>query len=158
VSLGRVQVMRQKPAVKRRFDTDEEWAQLAPLLAAIDTPKGWALARSRQVLNGILFWVRTGAHGGTCPALWVLGDGLQAVCALADRWDLGPDQGHVAYQADGAGELDWDAQIDSRVVRAHQHAAGARRGSPRSRQAASRRWGGHGAGADHQVAHHLRWA
>jgi hypothetical protein len=41
VSLGRMQVMRQKPAVKRRFDTDEEWAQLAPLLAAIDTPKGW---------------------------------------------------------------------------------------------------------------------
>ena len=26
-----------------------------------DTPKGWALAGSRQVLNGILFWVRTGA-------------------------------------------------------------------------------------------------
>src|SRR5215213_7962218 len=31
-------------------------------------------------------------------------------------------------------------------------------GSPRSRQAASRRWGGHRAGADHQVADYLRWA
>ena len=50
-------------------------------------------------------------------------------------------------QADAAGELDWRAQIDSTVVRAHQHAAGARKGgSPRSRQAASKRWGGHGAG------------
>jgi transposase len=28
----------------------------------------------------------------------------------------------------GTGELDWDAQIDSTVVRAHQHAAGARKG------------------------------
>jgi hypothetical protein len=30
-------------------------------------------------------------------------------------------------QAEAAGELDWDAQIDSSVVRAHQHAAGARK-------------------------------
>jgi transposase len=30
--------------------------------------------------------------------------------------------------ADGAGELDWRAQIDSTIVRAHQHAAGARKG------------------------------
>ena len=50
-------------------------------------------------------------------------------------------------QADAAGELDWDAQIDSSVIRAHQHAAGARkRGSRRSRQAGSRRWGAPGVG------------
>jgi transposase len=50
-------------------------------------------------------------------------------------------------QADAAGELDWDAQIDSSVIRAYQHAAGARKGgAPRSRQAASKRWDGHGAG------------
>ncbi len=36
-----------------------------------------------------------------------------------------------AVQADGdaAGELDWVTSIDSSVVRAHQHAAGARRAS-----------------------------
>ena len=50
-------------------------------------------------------------------------------------------------QADAAGTLDWDAQIDSTVVRAHQHAAGARKGgSRRSRQAASKRWDGHAVG------------
>jgi transposase len=50
-------------------------------------------------------------------------------------------------QAEAAGALDWDAQIDSTVVRAHQHAAGARKGgSTRSRQVGSRRWGGHGVG------------
>jgi transposase len=50
-------------------------------------------------------------------------------------------------QADAAGELNWDAQVDSTIVRAHQHAAGARKGGARrSRQAASKRWGGHGAG------------
>jgi hypothetical protein len=86
VSLGRIQVMRQKPAVKRRFEiTDEEWAQLAPLLAAIDTPKGWALAGSRQVLTASCSGSVPGAMAGLAQALWVLGDGLQAVCALADR-------------------------------------------------------------------------
>ena len=53
----------------------------------------------------------------------------------------------VRTQADAAGELDWAAQVDSSVVRAHQHAAGARKGGfRRSRQAASKRWDGHEAG------------
>jgi transposase len=33
----------------------------------------------------------------------------------------------VQADADVAGELDWVASVDSSVVRAHQHAAGARR-------------------------------
>jgi transposase len=56
-------------------------------------------------------------------------------------------QASLHTQADAAGELDWNAQIDSTVVRAHQHAAGARKGgSPRSRQAAGKRSVGHGVG------------
>jgi transposase len=40
-----------------------------------------------------------------------------------------------------------DAQIDASVIRAHQHAAGARKGgSRRSRQAAPKRWGAPGVG------------
>ena len=47
--------------MKRRFDTDEEWAQLVPLLAAMTPRRDGALAGSRQVLNGVQFRVRTGA-------------------------------------------------------------------------------------------------
>jgi transposase len=58
-----------------------------------------------------------------------------------------PIEAALRTQADAAGELDWDAQIDSSVIRAHQHAAGARKGgSRRSRQAAPRRWAGRGVG------------
>ncbi|MFF3959066.1 transposase [Streptomyces sp. NPDC001890] len=32
----------------------------------------------------------------------------------------------VQAQADAAGEIDWDIAVDSTIVRAHQHAAGAR--------------------------------
>ena len=72
---------------------------------------------------------------GSARAVWALGGGLQAVRALADRWDLGPDRGRVGTQADAAGELDWSVQVDSTVVRAHQHAAGAHKGGLTSIQA-----------------------
>jgi hypothetical protein len=54
-----------------------------------------------------------------------------------------------------AGTLDWDARIDSSVVRAHQHAAGAAKGDlvdpgkPLPSAGAVTGW------ADHQGAHHL---
>jgi hypothetical protein len=47
---------------------------------------------------------------------------------LADRRDLGTVEACLRAEAEAAGELDWDVQIDSTLVRAHQHAAGARKG------------------------------
>ncbi|GIF45197.1 hypothetical protein [Actinoplanes xinjiangensis] len=35
---------------------------------------------------------------------------------------------HLQTQADADGDLDWRTQVDSTIVRAHQHAAGARKG------------------------------
>ncbi|GLX38270.1 hypothetical protein Sros01_43430 [Streptomyces roseochromogenus] len=36
-------------------------------------------------------------------------------------------------QADAAGDIDWLVSVDSTIVRAHQHAAGARKGGPGTR-------------------------
>lgn len=36
----------------------------------------------------------------------------------------------VQAAADAAGEIDWDISVDSTIVRAHQHAAGARTEPP----------------------------
>jgi hypothetical protein len=33
-------------------------------------------------------------------------------------------------QADATGDIDWLVSVDSTIVRAHQHAAGARKGGP----------------------------
>lgn len=43
-----------------------------------------------------------------------------------------PGLQQIQAQADGAGDIDWLLQIDSTVVRAHQHAAdtGRKRGKP----------------------------
>jgi transposase len=135
--------------MNRRFElTDQEWERLAPLLPVMTPQRGGRWRDHRQVLNGILFRVRTGVPWRDLPARY---GPWETVYKRFARWQTDGTWAHIEAtlrtQADGAGELDWDAQIDSSVVRAHQHAAGARKGgSRRSRQAASKRWGGHGVG------------
>jgi transposase len=135
--------------VNRRFEvTDEEWARLAPLLPLAKPGRGGRWRDHRQVLNGILFRACTGVPWPDLPERY--GPWETAYKRFA-RWQTDGTWARVEAalrtQADGAGELDWDAQIDSSVVRAHRHAAGARkRGTRPSRQAASKRWGGHAAG------------
>ena len=135
--------------MNRRFElTDQEWARLAPLLPAMTPQRGGRWRDHRQVLDGILFRVRTGVPWRDLPERY---GPWETVYKRFARWQTDGTWARIEAtlrtQADAAGELDWDAQVDSTVVRAHQHAAGARkRGSRRSRQAGSRRWGGHGAG------------
>ena len=70
-----------------------------------------------------------GRRGGTCPsgtAPW------QTCYKRFARWETDGTwariQQAVQRDADAAGELDWQVQVDTSVVRAHQHAAGARKG------------------------------
>ena len=113
------------------------------------TPKrGGRWRDHRQVLNGILFRTRTGIPWRDLPERY---GPWETVYKRFARWQTDGTWAHIEAslqtQADAAGGLDWDAQIDSSVIRAHQHAAGARkRGSRRSRQAGSRRWGAPGVG------------
>jgi hypothetical protein len=68
------------------------------LAASDDTPAGWALAGAPP---GPQRHLVSGAHrdpvAGPARALWALGDGLQAVRPLADRWDLGQGGGRLAH-------------------------------------------------------------
>jgi Putative transposase of IS4/5 family (DUF4096) len=59
-------------------------------------------------------------------------------------------------QAEGVGELDWDARIDSGLVRAHQHAAGAQRGLPPIQGSRQQALGRSRGGLTTQAPHHLR--
>ena len=116
--------------MNRRFEiTDEEWERLAPLLPAMTPQRGGRWRDHRQVLNGILFRTRTGVPWRDVPERYGPWETLYKRFA---RWQTDGTWARIEAalrtQADGAGELDWDAQIDSSVVRAHQHAAGARKG------------------------------
>jgi hypothetical protein len=37
---------------------------------------------------------------------------------------------HAQTKSDAVGEVDWEVVVDATIVRAHQHAAGARKGEP----------------------------
>ncbi len=116
-------------AVTRRFDlTDAQWAVLQPLLPADIRPGRPPSWTKRQLIDGIRWRVRVGAPWRDVPVCY---GSWQAVYSLFRRWQRAGIWQRVvtALQAlaDAAGIIGWQVCVDSTVVRAHQHAAGARR-------------------------------
>ena len=103
----------------------------------------------RQVVEAMVWLARTGSPWRDLPAQY---GSWKTVASRFYRWRrdglFERLLAEVHRRADACGELDWLCHdVDGTVVRAHQHAAGARKGGSRqSRQAASRRWDGHGVG------------
>ncbi|GGU93559.1 IS5 family transposase [Streptomyces filipinensis] len=110
--------------------TDAEWDRLRPFLPVSNGRCGrWR--DHRQVIDGILHRVRTGVQWRDLPERF--GPWKTAY----ERHRLRSAEGtrerllqQVQAAADAAGEIDWDIAADSTVVRAHQHAAGARTEPP----------------------------
>lgn len=116
-------------AVTRRFDlTDDQWARLEPLLPAGKRPGRPSRWTRRQLIDGIRWRVRVGAPWRDVPPCY---GSWQAVYGLFRRWQRdGTWAGVLARlqtDADAAGRIDWQIGVDSTIMRAHQHAAGARR-------------------------------
>jgi len=115
--------------VTRRFDlTDSQWAVLEPLL-----PKGKKPGRPpkwtrRQLIDGIRWRVRTGTPWRDVPDCY---GHWRTVYGLYRRWQRNGTWARILSglqtRADAAGLIGWDVSVDSTIVRAHQHAGGARR-------------------------------
>lgn len=131
-SLQRVHGWGYRPHVgmMRRFElTDAQWEQIAPLLPPQKPRTGRPAEDHRQVLNGMLWILRTGAPWEDLPARY---GAVGTVSSRFYRWRKAGVFDRVLQrlqaQADARGDLDWDLHfVDATVVRAHQHAAGARR-------------------------------
>jgi len=115
-------------AVTRRFDlTDAQWAVLAPLLPVVRTGRApkWT---KRQLIDGVRWRVRVGAPWRDVPLCY---GPWQTVYGLLRHWQRDGTWHRVITalqaRAQGAGLIDWQVSVDSTSVRAHQHAAGARR-------------------------------
>lgn len=114
-----------------RFDlTDRQWATLQPLLPPEKPRTGRPNHDHRRILNGILWVHRTGAPWRDLPEERY--GPVGTVSSRFYRWRRTGvwDQILAALQAAAAarGDLDWDLHfVDATIVRAHQHAAGARR-------------------------------
>ena len=122
---------------RRHELTDDEWTTLEPLLPPEKPPIGKPNLPHRTVLNGILWRIRTGAPWRDLPERYGT---WQTVYSRFRRWQLAGvwDRILAALQAaaDARGELDWSLHfLDGTVIRAHPHAAGAKKG------AVIRRWG-----------------
>ena len=107
--------------------TDTAWAALAPLLPA-NGRRGKQWRDHRQVVNGILWRLRTGAPWRDLPERY----GPWRTCY--DRFVRWRRDGtwdrllaHVQTRSDAVGEVVWEVSVDSTHIRAHQHAAGARK-------------------------------
>ena len=130
--------------VRRHELTLEQWRQLKPLLAALVPRKprtGRPNLDHRRVLNGILWKLKTGAPWRDLPARY---GPWSTVYSRFWRWQRAGiwDRlfARVQQQEDAAGHLDWTLHfVDGAVIRAHQHAAGAKGGTRARRPSATAR-------------------
>jgi len=116
--------------------TNAQWQRLEPLLPSQKPKTGRPAVDHRRILNGMLWVLRTGAPWRDVPERY---GPWRTVASRFYRWRKAGVFQHlfdtVKQQADAAGQLDWDVHfIDSTIVRAHQHAAGAKKGMPRPKR------------------------
>lgn len=107
--------------------TDAAWERIEPLLPA-SGGRGGQWRDHRQVINGILWKIRTGAPWRDLPERygpWKTAHERLRKWTADGTWQKVLDQ--VVVKDDSVGRVQWLLSIDSTVVRAHQHAAGARK-------------------------------
>ena len=109
--------------------TGAQWQSLAPLLPPEKPRTGRPNEDHRRILNGILWVHRTGAPWRDLPRRY---GPVGTVSSRFYRWRGGGIWQRVLAglqaAADARGDIDWDLHfVDATIVRAHQHAAGARR-------------------------------
>ncbi|MFD9284775.1 IS5 family transposase [Streptomyces mirabilis] len=110
--------------MRRHELSDAEWEFVRPLRPA--SLRGRKRLDDRQVLNGIVWKFRTGTAWRDVPERY---GPWATLHTRFRRWarDGTFERMLRAAQAraDAAGDMDWLVSVDSTVVRAHQHAAGA---------------------------------
>jgi transposase len=112
--------------MRRRHElTDEQWERLKPLLPAQKPKTGRPGKDHRQIINGILWILHTGAPWRDLPERF---GPCQTVYSRFNKWR---QEGRwqrlfeqVQTEAEQQGQIDGDVHfVDSSIVRAHQNAA-----------------------------------
>src|SRR5262245_47346009 len=125
--------------MKRHALTDAQGGRLRPLLPPPPLGRGRPRNDDRTIVEGILWHLATGSPWRDLPerfGCW------RTVYSRFRRWQRAGvwDRAFAALLADGdaRGDLDWALHfLDGTVVRAHQHAAGAKKGAATRRSAAA---------------------
>ena len=122
--------------------SDADWERLAPLLPGRPGTRGRSGDDNRRFLDAVNYVARNGGPWRDLPARY---GNWNTVWRRFDRWSRAGVWrrlfGHVQDP-----DLEW-LLLDSTSVRAHRHAAGARKRGPRpSARGGAKRSGGAGAG------------
>ncbi len=108
--------------IRRHELTDSEWELLAPLIPSAS--RGRPRAEDRRVINGMVYKIRTGVSWRDLPERF---GPWKTVYTRFRRYAIDGVFTQILQQiqarADAVGDIDWLVQIDSTIVRAHQHAA-----------------------------------
>lgn len=114
-------------SVARQVISDDVWAVIEPLLPTTEGKRGGQYRDHRTVVEGIAWRFKTGSPWRDLPAEfgpWQTAWKRHAAWSADGTWD--GITSALQQAADDEGELDWTVSVDSSIVRAHQHAAGAR--------------------------------
>ncbi len=111
--------------------TNEQWARLQRLLPPQKPRTGRPAEAHRRIINGILWIKRTGAPWRDLPERY---GPWQTVASRCYRWQRAGSWDRIftvaQQRAHSEGKVDWDVHyVDGTIVRAHQHAAGAKKGT-----------------------------
>lgn len=108
--------------------SDGVWVRIEPLLPSTAGCRGGQYRDHRLMVEAIAWRYRTGAPWRDLPARF---GPWQSVWKRHAKWSADGTWARLVAalqaDADAAGDLDWLVAVDSTIVRAHQHAAGARR-------------------------------
>jgi transposase len=124
--------------MRRHALTDRHWERLRPLLPPPPQGRGRPRRDDRTVVEGIVWRLATGVPWRDLPERF---GSWRTVYSRFRRWHQAGvwDRVLAALQAeaDAKGELDWSLHLlDGTTVRAHQSAAGAKKGAATRRLAA----------------------
>jgi transposase len=115
--------------IRRHELTDGQWEKIKPLLPPEKPRTGRTNHDHRRLLNGMIWRTKTGTPWRDLPERY---GKWKTVYSRWLRWrDAGVWQRvweALQQQAEHKGEVAWEIHfIDSTIVRAHQHAAGAKK-------------------------------
>ncbi|WP_439145754.1 IS5 family transposase [Streptomyces canus] len=113
--------------------TDAQWARIEPLLPDRTPRRGGRWRDHREVIDAIAFKFQTGTQWVHLPEKYGNWRGIYnrlRMWAVDGTWERVFTA--LMAQADADEDLNRAVSVDSTIVRAHQHAAGARKRGPRS--------------------------
>ena len=111
----------------RKLLRNDQWAKLKDILPGKATDCGVTATDNRQFLEAVLWIMRTGAPWRDLPEEY---GRWHTVYMRFSRWAQKGVWHRIAATMTADPDFEWIA-IDSTIVRAHQHAAGAKGGSRR---------------------------